>query len=160
MSLGCFPAWDGPPEEDQLADRLSFHLFKIKLFKKDVYPPRHLPTSSSSCHGGISGTHCHPPPPCQEGFNISSHFHGLPELSWPSSSPPCTLGQVQLSWHLWAVAALSWKALAVLGFAKNWDLRSVSAKPRWHFLLPFSCRLLSMPWPAHRVGGSKSQSED
>lgn len=141
VALGYFPPWDGPPEEDQLADHLSFHLLFYKIVQEWCVPPRHLPTSSSSCHGGVSGTRSHPPPPwqqhcCQEGFNISSDFHGLPERSWPPSTPLCTLGQVQLSWHLWSVATLSWKASVVLRFAKNRDLRSVSAKPRWHFCFP------------------------
>lgn len=155
VALGYFPPWDGPPEKDQLADHLSFHLLFHKIVQEWCVPPQHLPTSSSSCHGGVFGTRSHPPPPwqhrcCQEGFNISSDFHGLPERSWPPSTPLCTLGQVQLSWHLWSVATLSWKASAVLGFAKNRDLRSVSAKPRWHFCFPSP--LGSSPCPGQHAG--------
>lgn len=155
VALGYFPPWDGPPEKDQLADHLSFHLLFYKIVQEWCVPPRHLPTSSSSCHGGVFGTRSHPPPPwqqrcCQEGFNISSDFHGLPERSWPPSTPLRTLGQVQLSWHLWSVATLSWKASAVLGFAKNRDLRSVSAKPRWHFCFPSPSG--SSPYPGQHGG--------
>lgn len=50
-----------------------------------------------------------------------------------SGPRPPLLGQVQLSRYAWSAATLSWKASAVLGLAKNTDLRSFSAKPRWSF---------------------------
>lgn len=159
MSLGYLPPWDGPPEEDQLADHLSFHFLFHKIVQEQCVAPQHLPTSTSShlilllpqWHFWDSqpSTSCHQHY-CQEGFNISSGFHGLPEHSWPPSTPLCSLGQVQLSWHLWSVATLSWKALAVLGFAKNRDLRSDSAKPRWHFCFPSPPG--SSPCPGQHAG--------
>lgn len=152
VSMGYFPICDGPPEENLFADCLSFHqpaLF-YKLVQELHVPCRHLPATVmflglTAIHLLLWRQHC-----CQKGFKIPGDFHGLPERFWPLSTPLHTLGQVQLSRYVWSVATLSWKALVVLGFAKNTDLRSVSAKPRWCFCFPFPSS--SYPCPGQHRG--------
>lgn len=138
VSMGYFPVCDGPPEEDLFAAHLSFHqpaLF-YELVQEWRVRPRHLPAvmaflGLTAIRLSLWQRHC-----CQERFQIFSDFHGLPEHFWPPSTPLHTLDQARLSWYVWSIATLSWKASAVLGFAKNTDLRSVSAKPRWCFCFP------------------------
>jgi len=132
VSMGYFPVYDGPPEEDLFTDCLSFHWPELlyKLVQERHVPPRHLPatvmfTGLVAIRLPLWQQHH-----CQEGFKFSGDFHGLPEPFWPPSTLLPTLGQVQLSRYAWSVATSSWKASAVLGFAKNADLRSLSAKPR------------------------------
>lgn len=162
VPMGYFPVYGGPPEEDLFANCLSFHWPELlyKLVQEWHVPPRHLPATVTFPGLAAVRLPLQQQHRCQEVFKISGDFYGLPEHFWPPSIPLPTLGQVQLSRYVWSVATLSWKASAVLGFAKNTDLRSIPAKPRWCFCFPSPSSSLSMPWPARRVGVSKSLFED
>lgn len=122
MSMGYSPIYDGPPEEDLFAHCLCFHwpaLF-YKVIQELHIPPRNLPATMTFLGLADIRLPHRQPHRCQEGLKISGDFHGLPEHSWPPSTPLHTLGQVQLNRYVWSVATLSWKASAVLELPRTW----------------------------------------
>lgn len=117
-------------------------------------PPSHIPITRLLHHLGAALWQQHH---CQEGFEISGDIHGLSEHFWPPATPsgPSAAESVRL-----VCCHFILEGLSRAGTCQEQGSQEHLCQAQMELLLPFSFKLLPMPWPGQRVRLYKSLLED